>query len=134
MKDCLFCKIIKGEIPSYKIYENEDVYAFLDIADDFEGHTVVIPKKHYESLLDCEANALNKLMQSVQLISRHYVKECGYDGINILNNSGESAHQSVKHLHIHIVPRKNNDNMFMYAKQHKKNSDFQKISQQLKLK
>ena len=63
MNNCLFCKIINGEIPSYKIYESENVYAFLDIADDFEGHTVVVPKQHCESLLDCEPALLNKLMQ-----------------------------------------------------------------------
>ncbi len=133
MKDCLFCKIINGEIPSHKIYENKNVYAFLDVADDFEGHTLVVPKQHFNSMLDCNKETLNELMEVVQKISNHYVNNCGYDGVNILNNSGESAHQSVKHLHIHIMPRKNGDNMNMYAKQEKKNSNFASVAEKLKL-
>ena len=133
MKDCLFCKIIKGEIPCHKIYENKDVFAFLDIADDFEGHTLIVPKKHYVSLLDCDKKTLNGVMEVVQKLSKHYVYDCGYDGVNVLNNSGECAHQSVQHLHLHIIPRKNNDNMSMYAKQEKKNSDFSSIANKLKM-
>ena len=112
--DCIFCKIINGEIPSYKIYEDEYTYAFLDIAKDIEGHTLVIPKKHALNVLDCETEILTKLLETVQRISKHYVEDLGYDGVNILNASGAAAEQSVFHLHFHILPRKKEDGLHTF--------------------
>ena len=109
MKDCIFCKIIKGEIPSYKIYEDDFCYAFLDIANDVEGHTLVVPKKHYESVVTCDNATLCRIIEACKKIGNHYVKECGYDGYNICNNSGTAAQQSVMHTHFHILPRKKGD-------------------------
>ena len=109
MDDCIFCKIIKGEIPSYKIYEDEHTFAFLDIAGDIDGHTLVIPKKHFTNILDCDSKTLGYVMESVKKISNHYVNNCGYNGVNILNANDKSAQQSVFHLHFHILPRKNDD-------------------------
>ena len=105
MEDCIFCKIVKGEIPCFKIFENESVLAFLDISNDTEGHTLVIPKNHCENLLDCCENDLFEVIKAVKLISNHY-KNLGYEGINIQNNNGKIAGQSVFHLHFHIIPRK----------------------------
>ena len=99
---CLFCKIINKEIPSYKIYEDEYTYAFLDIAKDIDGHTLVIPKKHVTNVLDCDNQTLSHVMESVKKVANHYV-ELGYDGVNIMNASGEAAEQSVFHLHFHIL-------------------------------
>ena len=107
--NCIFCKILKGEIPSAKIYEDEHTYAFLDISGDFYGHTLVIPKQHYKNVLDCETAYLNAVVNAVQTISNHYVNNCGFSGVNVFNNSGESAEQSVMHLHFHIVPRTSSD-------------------------
>jgi len=109
--NCIFCKIIKGEIPSYKIYEDEHTYAFLDIAKDVDGHTLVIPKKHVCNVLDCDNETLSHVSNTVKKIANHYVDNCGYEGVNILNATGESAQQSVMHLHFHIVPRKTNDDV-----------------------
>lgn len=109
MDNCIFCKIIKGEIPSYKIYEDEYTYAFLDIAKDVDGHILVVPKKHCENVLDCDCETMSHVMDSVQKISNHLVKDLGYDGINLANCSGESAGQTVFHLHIHILPHKKNE-------------------------
>lgn len=114
--DCLFCKIIKGEIPCYKIYEDEYTLAFLDIAKDVDGHTLVIPKKHYENILDCDKETLNHVMNTIKLISNHYVTKCGFSGINLINNNGESAEQAIKHLHFHIIPRLDNDNIYVFPK------------------
>jgi len=108
-KDCLFCKIIKGEIPSYKIYENDYTYAFLDISNDGNGHILVVPKQHFENVLDCDDEYLAQVMKTVKLISSHLVNNCGFEGVNIANNSGKSAEQSVMHLHFHILPRKSDD-------------------------
>lgn len=130
---CIFCKIIKGEIPSYKIYEDEYTYAFLDIADDVAGHTLVIPKEHYENVLDIPSDLLGKVMSTVELISNHYVNDLGYTGVNILNASGQSAEQTVFHLHFHIMPRKDNDGLAIYPKLDKVNSDMQKLCDTLKI-
>lgn len=111
MENCIFCKILKGEIPSYKIYEDDKTYAFLDIACDSYGHTLVIPKKHCTNVLDCDESDFQAVMAAVQKISRHYVDDCGFSGVNILNASGASAQQSVFHLHMHIIPRKENDGL-----------------------
>lgn len=116
MDNCIFCKIIKGEIPSYKIYEDEYVLAFLDIAKDVDGHTLVIPKKHYVNILDVDEDTLNHVMKVVKLISNHYVSKCGYSGVNLINNNGESAEQAIGHLHFHIIPRLENDHIYVFPK------------------
>jgi len=133
MNDCIFCKIIKGEIPSHRIYEDEDTYAFLDIAEDAIGHTLVIPKIHCENVLDCPPETLDKVMRTVQKIAKHYVDDCGFDGVNILNCNNESAHQSVYHLHFHIIPRKNGDGMWWWAKEPKKEMILREICEKLKI-
>lgn len=109
--NCVFCKILNGELPSYKIYEDEYTYAFLDIAKDVDGHTIVIPKKHVTNILDCDRETLFSVMETIRLISKHYVEDLGYDGVNILNASGKAAEQSVFHLHFHIIPRKDDDKL-----------------------
>lgn len=114
MKDCIFCKIINKEMPSYKIYEDEFTYAFLDISNDGNGHILVIPKNHFENILDCSKDALCHLMETVQKISKHLVSDCGFDGVNIINASGQAAEQSVFHFHIHILPRAKEDNLKIF--------------------
>ena len=86
MDDCIFCKIVRGEIPCHKIYEDENVLAFLDISGDCLGHTLVVPKKHCTNILDVEETELNHVMNVVRIISKHYVDDCGFKGINIINN------------------------------------------------
>ena len=114
MNNCIFCKIINKEIPCYKIYENEYVLAFLDIANDVNGHTLVISKKHFKNILDCDIEYLKEVMKAVKLISTHYINNCGFDGVNVLNNNNKAAGQEVDHLHIHIIPRKNGDKIKLY--------------------
>lgn len=114
MEDCLFCKIARGEIPCFKIWENEGCLAFLDIAKDVDGHILVIPKKHYSNFLDINTRDLCKFVEGVQFVAKYLVEECGYDGVNIINASGESAEQTVRHLHFHIIPRKDNDGLRVF--------------------
>ncbi len=106
---CVFCKIVKGDLPMHKIYENDYTLAFLDISKNVDGHTLVIPKKHYNSLLDVENYIFEQVMLTVRKVARHYVKNCGFSGINISNANCESAGQSVPQLHFHIFPRKDGD-------------------------
>ena len=103
MDNCIFCKIVKGESPCYKVYEDEFTLAFLDISKDVYGHTLVIPKKHVENVLDCDNETLNHVINTVKKVSNHYVDNCGFKGVNILNASGVEAQQSVFHLHFHII-------------------------------
>lgn len=116
MEDCIFCKLINRELPSYTIFEDEYTMAFLDIAKDVDGHTIVIPKKHVVNILDCDQETLGHVIDTVKLISNHYVNNCGYTGINLLNASGTSAQQSVSHFHFHIIPRKNEDGVDAWPK------------------
>jgi len=130
---CVFCKIIEGEIPSYKIYEDEFVYVFLDIADDVEGHTLVIPKVHCENTLDCPPEILKKVILAVQKVSKHYVDNCGYTGVNIMNANGLDAEQSVFHLHYHILPRKNGDGKKMWPDLEKLNTNLGDLCEKLRI-
>ena len=111
MTDCVFCGIAAGKIPCMKICENEETLAFMDIAGDVDGHILVIPRKHCTNILDCETGTLDNVMETVRKVSLHLTEKCGYDGVNLLNASGESAGQSVPHFHIHIIPRKQGDHI-----------------------
>lgn len=109
MCDCIFCKIIAGELPGMKVYEDQYTFAFMDIAKDVDGHILVVPKKHVTNVLDCDEETLTQVMKTVKKIANHCVENCGYDGVNILNASDASAGQTVFHLHMHIIPRKAGD-------------------------
>ncbi len=114
--NCVFCKIINGELPSLKVYEDENTMVFMDIAKDVDGHMVAIPKKHVKNILDCDEATLQQLMLAVKKVSCHCVEKCEYDGVNLLNASDESAGQSVPHFHIHIIPRKKDDGLDTWPK------------------
>lgn len=132
MNDCIFCKIVKGDIPCKKIYEDDQVLAFLDIACDHLGHTLVVPKQHCNNLLDCPADTLVAVTKAVQTISKHYVEHCGFGGVNILNNSGVDAQQEVMHLHMHILPRVKGDGYDIVPKP-KQDMDLDAIWNKLKM-
>ncbi len=103
--NCIFCKIVSGEIPCYKIYEDEYVLAFLDISQTTKGHTLVIPKKHVENMLECDDKTLSYLMQVAQKIGKKIVVNLNAKGMNVLTNINEVAGQTVKHFHVHLIPR-----------------------------
>lgn len=105
MNDCIFCKIINGEIPSAKVYEDEEVYAFLDISQVTKGHTLVIPKAHKKDLFDFSPEEASRLYKRVPVIAEAIKAAYNPAGLNILNNNGEAAGQTVFHSHIHLLPR-----------------------------
>ncbi len=131
--DCVFCKIVRGEIPALKVYEDQSALVFMDIADDVDGHLVAIPKKHVKSILDCDEKTLNSLMAAVKKVSNHCSEKCGYDGVNLLNASDESAGQSVPHFHIHIIPRKNDDGIDAWPQFNGAKSNREEIFKNLKM-
>ena len=103
--NCVFCKIIDGKIPAYKIYEDNDVLAFLDVNPVTYGHTLVVPKDHYESFLSTPKDIMNKVMNVAQRIGQVQMEQLRAKGVNILINCYEAAGQVVKHFHVHVIPR-----------------------------
>ena len=108
---CIFCKIIAGEIPCHKVYEDDKVLAFLDIKPLNLGHTLVIPKKHYENLEEINEEELTALTLAVKKIGRLVKEKLGVAGYNISENNGEVAGQEIMHLHFHIIPRQEGDGL-----------------------
>ncbi len=133
-ENCVFCDIIEGKIPCYKIAENDQAIAFLDIANDAYGHTLVIPKKHYVNVLDCDETYLCGVQKLVKQVALHYVEVCGFDGVDIFNASGESAGQTVFHLHYHIFPRKKDDTFEITFGSKAKTVKLDKVAEELSMK
>lgn len=111
LDNCLFCKIIKGEIPSTKILENDSFVSFLDISQATEGHTLVIPKLHSNDFNSTTSNVLSDIMSFTQLVANKLKETYNFTDYNILINNGPKSGQIVYHLHVHIIPRKNKDEM-----------------------
>ena len=133
MEDCIFCKIASGKIQGLRIYENDETLAFMDIAKDVDGHILVIPKKHYKNILDCDVDTLSAVLKTVKTVSNHLTEQCGFDGVNLLNDSDESAGQSVPHFHIHIIPRKRNDGIDAWPNFEGAKEDIQTVFEKVKM-
>ena len=110
--DCIFCKIIAGEIPSAKIYEDEQILAFLDIGPLSEGHCLVVPKDHYLRFEQLPVDLASALIRQIAPVAQAVVKAVNAEGYNILNNNGRCAGQLVEHVHFHIIPRNSGDGVF----------------------
>jgi len=112
MDDCVFCKMVAGQIPVTKIYEDEAVLAFLDIGPVSDGHTLVIPKQHFSKVHECEPAVLAAVGGCLGKVAGAVVQAMEADGYNVLCNNGRAANQVVEHLHFHIIPRKTGDGVF----------------------
>ncbi len=121
--DCIFCKIIRGEIPSFKVFEDDKVFAFMDINPVQPGHALVIPKFHTETIFDAPDDWAAATLNGAQRLARAVNKTLEPDGINILQANGPGAAQSVFHLHMHVVPRTLGDEMKMNWGIHPGNMD-----------
>jgi histidine triad (HIT) family protein len=102
---CIFCKIINKEIPASILYEDEDVCAILDISQVTRGHTLVMPKEHFDNILVCPPVLLSKIISVTQMLSKDIVNKLNANGVNVLTNANPAAGQSVMHFHMHIIPR-----------------------------
>ena len=111
-KDCIFCRIAAGTIPSARVYETDEVFAFLDIGPVSDGHTLVVPKKHYERMEDCPPELLAAIGPVLGKVAGAVVTAMAADGYNILCNRGRAAGQVVQHVHFHVIPRKSGDGVF----------------------
>jgi len=113
MQDCLFCKISKGEIPSAKVFENDRIFAFLDINPLTDGHCLIVPKQHFENIFDIDREVLKDIIFLAKDISENAKRNLGATGVQLMNASGRDAEQSVFHFHLHVVPRYPNDGLEM---------------------
>lgn len=113
MGDCVFCKIVKREIKHSQIYEDKNTVAFLDVrpASPKGGHTLVIPKKHFELITDVPDNILADVMKTVKKVTKALLSE--FDGVNVLQNNGAVAGQWVNHVHFHLIPRDKGDGIIV---------------------
>lgn len=112
--ECLFCKIVAGEIPSDKVYEDEYSYAFLDITPINPGHVLLVPKEHSRNILDVSGEVLRNMMPALKNLSLAVKNSMNSDGINIHQNNESIAGQVIFHLHFHIIPRYSSDNLKMW--------------------
>lgn len=108
-KDCIFCKIARGEIDSAKIWEDDSFFVIKDINPKTKGHSLVIPKKHYKTLLDMPDSLLGEFLEVAKKTAFKLMKEEKAEGFNLIMNNYESAGQIVHHAHLHILPRKRGD-------------------------
>lgn len=120
---CVFCKILNGEIPGSKIYENDYCIAILDISQTTKGHTLVIPKRHVENVFDLNKDECRAVMEACVYVSNKLKEKLGVENVNLLNNSGVLAGQVVMHFHMHIIPRYGNDEFKVIQPSHEPNFD-----------
>jgi histidine triad (HIT) family protein len=112
IENCIFCKIVNNQIPSKIIFENDLCLAFLDISPISKGHTIIIPKRHYDNIEDISEQDLASIFKVVKKIAILIHQKLNIDGYNILQNNYKAAGQEINHFHIHIIPRNTNDDRF----------------------
>ncbi|MDD6400575.1 MAG: HIT family protein [Lachnospiraceae bacterium] len=131
--DCIFCKIMKGEIPSATIYENSDFKVILDVSPANRGHALIITKEHYDNIFQLDAETAGKLFSLATVVARAIKEETQCEGLNVVQNNGEVAGQTVNHFHLHLVPRFKGDNVSVTWKQGESDSnDLAELAKALK--
>ena len=131
-ENCIFCKIIKKEIPAHIIYEDEHTLALLDIKPVSPGHTLVIPKDHYENIFTAPEETLVRMIQTVKKVSHGIKDGLSIENMNISINNGADAGQVIFHSHIHLVPRSKGDGLKLWPGGAYKDGEAQKILEQIK--
>ncbi len=133
MSDCIFCKIVSGEIPCARVYSTDKVLAFLDIAPISKGHTLVIPREHYENLWEVPASLGEEILQALQKIGKAIMDATGATGINVVMNNHASAGQVVPHAHWHLIPRLEGDGLLkVVQKQYESEEEMKNIAEAIK--
>jgi len=132
--NCIFCKIVAGEIPSTRVYEDADTLAFMDIGPVIKGHTLVIPKQHFDPITKTPVDVLASLMAVVQKIAQAQMNGLKADGVNVLNANGTVAGQQVPHIHFHVVPRFKTDGHHWNwaAKKYDSIEEMKKLAEEMK--
>lgn len=132
--DCIFCKILKGEIPSFTIYEDDLFKVILDRFPAAPGHALIIPKNHYENMFELGEKEAAALYPLAQKIGAQIKEAVGAEGMNVVQNNGEVAGQSVYHFHLHLIPRKANDGIILNRTSNTDTTieDLEKVLEQIK--
>lgn len=130
---CIFCDIVAGKIPAYKLYEDDDVLAFLDISQVTKGHTLIIPKEHCDHFLECEPHRLAAIMNTAQRLGNHIMQRTGANGMHILSNIHAAAGQSVPHFHVHLIPRYDANDACVITFQPSEEQNLEQLQQELAL-
>ena len=115
--DCIFCKIAKGDIPSATVYESNDMKVFLDVAPANKGHALIVPKEHFDNIFQLDAETAGRIFSMATVVARAIKEETGCDGLNVVQNNGEVAGQTVNHFHLHLIPRFKDDDVKVTWKQ-----------------
>jgi histidine triad (HIT) family protein len=131
--DCIFCQIVSGDLPAHKIDEDEHTVAFMDINPWTRGHALVIPREHTPNVYEAPEDALRHTMVTAQRVARRLRDRLGADGINLLNSTGEAAWQTVFHLHMHVIPRYEDDPLQLPGKpQEVEQDELARIAEELR--
>jgi len=130
--DCIFCKIIAGDIPAYEVYEDENVLAFLDINPVNPGHTLVVPKQHHATLVDLPTDLACKIMETIKKITPAILAGVGADSFNLGLNNGKTAGQVVDHVHFHIMPRFADDGHVLWKGRDYQEGQAQQVLEKIK--
>lgn len=131
MTPCIFCKIIAHELPSTQVYEDKDTLAFLDIKPVNPGHTLVIPKKHFENIHDMPDALVGKVAIAAKKVADAILK-LGAKGVNIGMNNGEAAGQIVFHAHVHVMPRYGNDSFSLWVGKEYDSNERELVAEKIK--
>lgn len=132
MSDDIFLKIIAGEIPAHKVYEDEYTYAFLDATPNNPGHTLVIPKERYKDIYEIPEEVLSHVMNTVKKVAIAVKKATNADGINIGMNNEPAAGQLVFHAHIHVIPRFKDDGLKHWGRKEYKEGEAEKVAESIR--
>jgi len=131
--DCLFCTIIDGELPSYKLYEDEYFCVILDRFPKCLGHVLILPKRHAAHIFNLNEEESSRLFPLAQKMAAALQKSLNFTGLNLLQNNGESAGQEVNHFHLHLIPRFDGDAMaIQYRRQDPSEAEFEEMAEKLK--
>ena len=132
-EDCIFCKIINGDIPSNTIYENSEFKVIMDASPATKGHVLILPKEHFDDIYDIDAETAGRLFQLASVVARALKEALHCDGLNILQNNGMIAGQTVFHFHMHLIPRYKGDTVTLKWEEHSSEDlDMEKIRQDIR--
>ncbi len=132
MDDCIFCKIIAGKIPAMKVYENEKIFAFLDIMPVNPGHTLVVPREHHADLLETPDDVLSDMISRTKKIATAVMNAVNADGFNVGINTKPAAGQAVFHTHLHIMPRFKDDGLKHWPHRKLSDEEMKKVQEAIK--
>jgi len=133
MENCIFCKIIAGEIPSYKVYEDEQVLAFLDINPVNPGHTLIVPKKHFFNIEEADEETLCQVIKILKKVGLSLKKNLAAPGYNAQVNNDPAAGQAVPHLHFHVTPRLKDDGLELWPQKKYKENEAEEVLDKIKI-